>query len=91
MNSLYVVIVAIIMSLVVIFFGTTYYETIASTAEGAKNYEIFYYWLLFLSIFTIVIFASTIVFYINIREKQGPRGPEGEQGNTGFIYVPSTK
>lgn len=88
MDSLYIIIVSIIISLIFVFFGTTYYNDIILGFNNTQTVKIFFYWLIFISVALVFMFASTIIFYINIREKRGPRGPKGEPGYTGYIYVP---
>ena len=87
MDTIYIIIITLILGLVIIFFGTTYYEDIIKGFQSEGTVVIFYYWLIALTIFTIIVFSFNLVFYIQLRERKGPRGPKGEQGYTGYLYV----
>ena len=85
MDPIYIVIMTLVLSLVVIFFGTTYYDQIMTGFNQSDVVEVFYYWLLILSIFSIVTFAFAMYFYVTIRNKRGPPGPRGERGKNALI------
>ena len=87
MDAIYVIIITLILGLVVIFFGTTYYEDIITGFQSESTVIVFYYWLIALTVFTFIVFAFNLVFYIQLREKKGPRGVKGDQGHTGYLYV----
>ena len=87
MDTLYIIILTLILGLVIIFFGTTYYEDIMTGFQSESTVLIFYYWLITISIVTLIVFAFNISMYIQLREKRGPRGPQGDQGHTGYLYV----
>ena len=55
--------------------------------QSESTVVVFYYWLIALTVFTIIIGAFNLTFYIQLREKKGPRGPKGDQGYTGYLYV----
>ena len=84
-DPIYIIIITLVLSLVVIFFGTTYHDLIITGFQHSAVVEVFYYWLLGLSILTIMGISLTMYVYQDIKNKRGPPGPRGERGRDALV------
>ena len=86
MDTYYVIMVAFVIALVVIFTGATYKNDIVNSASTSSLEKIFF-WLIGLTVMVLFTFAFNVIFYIQVRNKEGPQGNTGPRGYSGYVYV----